>query len=123
MATKTALTTVENKIPDVISLVNKTDYNTKITDIKNKLNNHNHDKCITTLEFNTLAADVFNVRLVRAYLVTKANFDNIVSSLHSKITANRTINGCIESLLEKLRTLRVILLARAILEKMAHKII
>ena len=53
-----ALTTVENKIPDVSSLVKKTNYNTKITEIENKLNNHNHDKYITTPEFNTLAVDV-----------------------------------------------------------------
>ena len=50
LATKTALTTVENKIPNVSSLVKKTDYTTKITDIENKLNNHNHDKYITTPE-------------------------------------------------------------------------
>ena len=31
LVTKTALTTVENKIPDVINLVKKTDYNTKVT--------------------------------------------------------------------------------------------
>ena len=53
LATKTALTVVENKISDVSSLVKKT--NTKITEIENKLNNHNHDKYITTPEFNTLA--------------------------------------------------------------------
>ena len=51
LATKTALTTAENKIPSVSSLVKKTDYNTKITEIENKLNNHNHDKYITTPEF------------------------------------------------------------------------
>ena len=44
LATKTALTAVENKIPSVSNLVKKTDYNTKITDIENKLTNHNHDK-------------------------------------------------------------------------------
>ena len=63
LATKTELTGVENKIPDVSSLVKKTDYNTKITEIENKLNNHNHDKYITTPEFNTLVVDVFNARL------------------------------------------------------------
>ena len=63
LATKAALTTVENKIPSVSNLVKKTDYNTKITDIENKLNNHNHDKYIDTSEFNQLAVDVFNVRL------------------------------------------------------------
>ena len=41
LATKTALTTVESKIPSVSNLVKKTDYNTKITDIENKLKNHN----------------------------------------------------------------------------------
>ena len=30
----------------------KTDYNTKVTDIEDKLSNHNHDKYITTPEFN-----------------------------------------------------------------------
>ena len=74
LATKTALTTVENKIPDVSSLVKKTDYDTKVTEIENKLNNHNHDKYITTPEFNTLAADVFNARLAQATLVTKNRF-------------------------------------------------
>ena len=38
-------------------------HNTKITDIENKLDNHNLDKYIATPEFNTLAADVFNARL------------------------------------------------------------
>ena len=71
LATKTALTAVENKIPDVSSLVKKTDYGTEITEIENKLNNHNHEKYITTPEFNTLAADVFNARLARANLVAK----------------------------------------------------
>ena len=53
MATKTALTTVQNKIPHVSNLVKKkTDYNTKVTEIENKLTNHNHDKYINTLEFN-----------------------------------------------------------------------
>ena len=52
LATKTALTSVENKIPSVSNLLKKTDYNTKVTEIENKLNNHNHDKYINTSEFN-----------------------------------------------------------------------
>ena len=44
LATKTGLTTVENKIPSVSNLVKKkTDYNAKISEIENKLNNHNRD--------------------------------------------------------------------------------
>ena len=41
----------------VLVVLLKTDYDTKITEIENTLNNHNHDKYITTPEFNTLAAD------------------------------------------------------------------
>ena len=65
LATKTALTTAENKICDVGSLVKKANYDTKISDLEKKLSDHNHDKYITTPEFNTLAADIFIVRLAR----------------------------------------------------------
>ena len=75
LATKTALTTVENKIPNVSNLVKTTDYNTKITDIENKVNNHNHDIYIDTSEFNKLATDVFHARLAQANLITKTDFD------------------------------------------------
>ena len=102
LAAKIALTTVENKIPSVSSLVKETDYNTKITGIENKLNNHNHDKYITTPEFNTLAADVFNARLAKANLVTKTIFDNTVPSLDIKIG---TKTESIENKLKKLKAL------------------
>ena len=35
--TVTALTSLENKIPNVNNLVKKTDYNTKISEIENKI--------------------------------------------------------------------------------------
>ena len=35
LATKSSLTTVENKIPDINGFVKKTDYDTEITSIKN----------------------------------------------------------------------------------------
>ena len=75
----------------LVVLLKKTDYNTKITEIENKLKNHNHDKYITTPEFNTLAADVFNARLKKANLLTQTNFDNTVSNLGSKIATNKTL--------------------------------
>ena len=90
LATKAALTTVENKIPSISGLVKKTDYNTKITDVENILNNHNHDKYVATSEFNTLAANVFNARLAQANLITKIDFHAKLSSLNRKITANKT---------------------------------
>ena len=84
LATKTALTTVENKIPNVTNLVKKTDYDTKTTGIENKLNNHNHDKYIDNSEFNKLAVDLFNARIAKANLITKTDFDAKLSSLNSK---------------------------------------
>ena len=103
LAIKTALAAAD-KIPDASSLVQKTDYNTKVTETENKLNNHNHDKYIATPEFNTLA-DVFNARLARTFLVAKTNFDNTVSSLDSKIAANKTKNESLENEIKSLRTL------------------
>ena len=85
LATKAALTTVENKTPDVSILVKKTGYNTKVTEVENKLNNHNHDKCIDASEFNKLAADVFNARLAQANLITRTDFDAKLSSLTEKL--------------------------------------
>ena len=63
----------------------KTGYNTKITDVESKLNNHNHDKYITTPEFNKLAADVFNARITQTKLITKKDFDAKLSSISRKI--------------------------------------
>ena len=74
LATKAALTTVENKSHSISGLVKESDYNTKITDIENKLTNHNHDKYVATSEFNTLAANVFNTTLAQANLISKIDF-------------------------------------------------
>ena len=68
------MTAFENKIPDVRSLVEKTDYNTKLNEIGKKLTDHNNDKYITTPEFNKFAAEVFDARLARANVATKTDF-------------------------------------------------
>ena len=65
LATNSALTTVENKMPDVSSLVRKTDYDTKISEIEKKVSDNNHDKYITSPEFNILAARIFSARLAQ----------------------------------------------------------
>ena len=104
LATKTALTAVENKIPSVSILVKKTDHDTKITEIEKKLTDHNHDKYITTSEFNTLAADVFNARLAQANLITKTGFDAKMSGLNRKFTATKSKNLLLENELKKLET-------------------
>ena len=87
----------------LVTLLRKPDFNTKIAEIEKKLPNHNHDKYITTPEFNTLSADVFNARLAQANLVTKTDFDNSVSSLDSKIAANKTKNESIENEIKNLK--------------------
>ena len=58
LATTTAVTAVENKMPDVSDLVNKNDYNRKSNRIK-KNTDHNHDKYITTPEFNKPTVENF----------------------------------------------------------------
>ena len=82
----------------------KTDYNTKVTEIEKKLNNHNHDKYIDTSEFNKLAFDVFNARLAQANLITKTDFDAKLSNLNRKITQNKSKHLFAENELNKLKT-------------------
>ena len=53
--------------------------------MEKKLTDHNHDKYITTLEFNTLAISVFNARLAQANLIIKTDFDAKLSSLVEKL--------------------------------------
>ena len=104
LATKTMLTAVENKIPVVSNLVTKTGYNTKVAEIENRVNNHNHDKYITTPKFNSLAADVFNARLAQANLITKTDFDAKSLSLNRKTTENKTEHLLVKNELNKLKT-------------------
>ena len=85
-------------------MVKKTDYNTKVTEIENKLTNQNHDNYIDTQEFNKLTADVFNARIVQAKLITKTEFDAKLSSLNGKATSNKTKHLLVENELNKLET-------------------
>ena len=85
------------------NLVKKADYNTKVTEIENKLNNHNQDKCIDTSEFNKLAVDIFNAKIAQANFVTKTDFDAKLSSLNRKITSNKTKHVLVENELKKLK--------------------
>ena len=86
--------TVENKIPDVSSLIKKTEHDTKISDIEKKITDHNHDKCITTPEFNTMAASVLNARSAQANVITKTDFDAKLLGLNKKISSNKKTLAC-----------------------------
>ena len=77
---------------------------TKISELEKKRTDQNHDKYITTPEFNTLAADVFNARLAQATLITKTDFDAKLSSLNRKITANKSKHLLVENEFKKLKT-------------------
>ena len=77
MATTTAVTAVENKISNVSNLVNKTDCNTKINETEIKITaDHDHDKYITTQEFNKLTSENFIARLAQANLESKIGIVN-----------------------------------------------
>ena len=104
LATNAALTTVENKIANISSLAKKTDYDIKIIEIEKNLTDHNHDKYITTPEFNTLAAIVFNAGLAQANLIIKTDFDAKLSSLNRKTTSNKSKHLLVENELRKLET-------------------
>ena len=79
-------------------------HTTKVIEIEKKPTDHNHDKYITTPEFNKLAADVFNARLAQANLITKTDFDSKLSNLNRKITTNKTKHLLVENELNKLKT-------------------
>ena len=104
LATNTVLTAVENKMPDISSLVKNTNYNTKTSDIENKVNNHNHDKYIAAPEFNTMAADAFKARLAaQTDLIRKPDFDFKLKGISDRVTKNKTKYLLVENELKKLQ--------------------
>ena len=106
LVTNSALTAVENKIPDVSSLVKKTDYYTKVSEIGNKITDHNHDKHITTPEFNSLATGIFTVILAQADLVTtKTDFEIKLQSVSKRITSNKKKHLLVENELKKTKNI------------------
>ena len=74
-------TTVENIIPNFSNLV-KTDYHTKISEIQNKITtDHDHDKYITSEEFNKLTSEIFTAKLKEANLASKNDIANFVKKI------------------------------------------
>ena len=57
----------------------KTDYNTKLIEIKNKITDQDHDKCTTNqCTTNKLTYENFTARLKKAKLVSKSDIANFV---------------------------------------------
>ena len=85
----------------------KADYNTKISEIENKIiTDHDHDKYITIQEFNTLTSENFAARLKQAELATKieivdlvkkTDFDDKLKNINTKIASNKTKHVLVEN--------------------------
>ena len=89
LATKTALNTVENKIPDTNDLVKKTDYNTKITEIEGKIPN------VTNLATKTSLTSVENKIPYISGLATKTELttvENKIADISNLATKNALTN-------------------------------
>ena len=65
-----------NTIQTLLIQLKKADYDTKIKEIVDKI--RNHDKCITTQEFNKLKADNFDAKLKQAILTIKDDIPDFV---------------------------------------------
>ena len=79
--TTTALTPIEDRIPNASNLVEKTDSNTNINEIEKKITDHDHDKYIITPEFNKLRAENFAARLAQANLGSKHDITTLVKTI------------------------------------------
>ena len=91
------MTAVENKIPDVSSLVKKIDYNTKSSEIEKRVIDHDYDKYITTSELNNSTAKNFAAILAQENLVTKTDFAAKLTSLNKRINSNKTKHLLVEN--------------------------
>ena len=70
---------VESKIPNTSNLVTTTVLDTKVIEVEHKI--ANHDKYITTLEFNKLTQENFTAILKQANLMIKTDFDKKTNKL------------------------------------------
>ena len=87
-----------------------------------KITDHDHDKYITTLEFNNLAARVFTARLAQAHLITKTDFDDKLKVSIKKLTQTKQNTYLLKmNLTNYKRFVQFILEVKVILKKMIHK--
>ena len=87
--------------------------------LKKKLADHDHDKYITTPEFNRFTTELFAARLAQTRLVTKTNFDTRLKSFNQKLTQTK------QSICLKIykQLIQFILEVKFILKKMRLKVI
>ena len=61
--------------------IEKIDYNTKINEIEKRITDHNHDKYITTPEFNDVTSEHFVARLKQVNLASKSDIAYFVKKI------------------------------------------
>ena len=77
-------------MPNVSNLIKRKDCETKIAEIEKKVTKQNHDRYITTSEFNKLTKEDFAARLAQANLITNTDFDNtLYMSFNRKNNSNK----------------------------------
>ena len=92
--------------------------------MKKTFTDHNHDKYITTPEFNRFLTEVFDEILKQGNLVTKTDLDDKLKTQIKTNDLNKTKHLLVENEFKKLQTYdSIILEAKVILKKMVHKII
>ena len=95
------MTTIENKLPDTSGLVKKTDYNTKITDLENKIPNichlatktaltsvENKIPDITNLATKTALTNLSNTVPDISTLIKKSDYDTKIVEIENKFVTN-----------------------------------
>ena len=79
-----------------------------------KVTDHNHDKYITTSEFNKFTAEIFDLKLKRsnvasqsdiANLVNKTDFDNKLLSFNKRINSNVPFENKLNELSKKVEAI------------------
>ena len=96
----------------------------KLLTLKKTFTDHNHDKYITTPEFNRFLTEVFDEILKQGNLVTKTDLDDKLKTQIKTNDLNKTKHLLVENEFKKLQTYdSIILEAKVILKKMVHKII
>ena len=78
----------------------QTNCDTKISE----LTDHNHDKYITSPEFNTLAASLFDARLAQTNLIRKTYFDATLPNPNRNINSNKTKHLLVENELKNIKS-------------------
>ena len=86
---------MDKKIPDVSALVKKTDFNSKITEIENKI------PSISNLATDTALTAAENKIPDVSSLVKKTDFDAKLKKISDRVTSNNTTYFLVENELKK----------------------